>query len=281
MAGAALPGRLTAQLRPPSPPQPRQQLPGRLPWRAAEVVAVTAETADAESIALDVPGWPGHLAGQHVDVRLTAEDGYTAQRSYSIASPPEEPRVVLTIARVRDGEVSAFLLDELRAGDRLEMRGPIGGYFTWDASQGGPLLLVGGGSGVVPLMAMVRHRFAAGSDVPVRLLYSSRTAGDILYREELDRLAALDPGFGVVHTLTRSQPDGWTGYGRRIDREMLAEVGWPAGERPHVFVCGPTPLVESVSAALTGLGHELERVKTERFGPTGGDPSGTDLSGGR
>ena len=254
MAGAALPGRLSP----------------RLLWRLATVSAVTAETPDVESIALDVPGWPGHVAGQHVDVRLTAEDGYAAQRAYSIASPPEEPRVTVTVARVRDGEVSAFLLEELRAGDRLELRGPIGGYFTWEASQGGPLMLVAGGSGVVPLMAMVRHRFAVGSDVPVRLLLSSRTEADIIYREELDRLSAADPTFRVVHTLTRDQPDGWTGYGRRIDREMLAEVGWPAEERPRLFVCGPTPLVESVAAALTGLGHEPARVKTERFGPSGG-----------
>jgi len=245
-----------------------------LPWRLADVSAVTAETSDVESIALDVPGWPGHVAGQHVDVRLTAEDGYAAQRAYSIASPPEEPGVTVTVARVRDGEVSAFLLEELRAGDRLELRGPIGGYFTWDASQGGPLMLVAGGSGVVPLMAMVRHRFATGSDVPTRLLLSSRTEADIIYREELARLAALDPTFRVTHTLTRDQPDGWTGYRRRVDRAMLAEVGWSAAERPRIFVCGPTPLVESVATALTGLGHEPERVKTERFGPSGADSSG-------
>ena len=217
-----------------------------------------------------VPGWPRHLPGQHVDVRLTAEDGYQAQRSYSIASPPEHPRVVLTVERVKDGEVSPFLLDDLRVGDRLELRGPIGGYFTWEAQQGGPLLLVAGGTGVAPLMAMIRHRFAVGSDVPVRLLYSSRSFIDIIYRDELAHLAGLGSGLEVVHTLTRSQPADWTGYRRRIDRQMLAEVAWPAVERPHVFVCGPTPLVESVAAGLTDLGHEPERVKTERFGPSGG-----------
>ena len=258
MAGAALPGRLNS----------------RLTWRLATVAAVTAETPDVESIALDVPGWPGHVAGQHVDVRLTAEDGYVAQRAYSIASPPEAPRVAVTVARVRDGEVSSFLLEELRAGDRLELRGPIGGYFTWESSQGGPLLLVAGGSGVVPLMAMVRHRFAVGSTVPIRLLVSSRSFVDVIYRDELAHLSGLDAGITVTHALTRAQPAGWTGYDRRIDREMLAEVGWPAEDRPLVFVCGPTPLVESVAAALTGLGHEPGRVKTERFGPSGGDGGG-------
>lgn len=255
-------------------------LPGRLTWRLAEVVAVTPETPGAASIALDVPGWPGHLAGQHVDVRLTAEDGYRAQRSYSIASPPEEPRVAITVERVRDGEVSPFLLDELRVGDRLELRGPIGGYFTWDAGRGGPLLLVAGGSGAVPLVAMVRHRFAVGSRVPVRLLASWRTAADILHREELERLAGRGDGLEVTHTLTRSQPAGWGGHRRRIDRAMLAEVGWPAEERPLAFVCGPTPLVEAVAAALTELGHDPGRVRTERFGPSGTDPSGTDSPGG-
>lgn len=249
-------------------------VPGRLSWQLGEVSAVTAETPEVASIALDVPGWPGHAAGQHVDVRLTAEDGYAAQRAYSIASPPEEPGVVITVARVRDGEVSSFLLEEVRAGDRLELRGPIGGYFTWDAGQGGPLLLVAGGSGVVPLMAMVRHRFASGSQVPVRLLVSSRTVDDIIYRDELARLARDDAGFQVTHTLTRTQPAGWSGYRRRIDQAMLAEVGWPAEERPRVFVCGPTPLVESVAAALTRLGHAPERVRTERFGPSGTDSPG-------
>ena len=244
---------------------------GRLTWQLAEVAAVTAETPAVASIALDVPGWAGHVPGQHVDVRLTAEDGYRAQRAYSIASPPEDPRVVVTVARVRDGEVSAFLLGDLRVGDRLELRGPIGGYFTWEATRGGPLMLVAGGTGVAPLMAMIRHRFATRRDVPVRLLLSSRTEDDIIYREELARLAGLAAGFEVTHTLTRSQPVGWAGYRRRIDRAMLAEFGWPAADRPQIFVCGPTPLVESVATALTGLGHDPELIKTERFGPSGAD----------
>ena len=222
------------------------------------------------SIALDVPGWPGHVAGQHVDVRLRAEDGYEAQRSYSIASPPEHPEVVLTVERVAGGEVSPFLLEELRVGDRLELRGPIGGYFAWDASRGGPLMLVAGGSGVVPLMAMIRHRFAVGSDVPVRLLASWRSLDDVVYRDELAHLAGLDAGLTVTHTLTRSQPAGWEGYRRRIDRAMLEAVAFPAAERPLAFVCGPTPLVESVAAALAALGHEPDRIRTERFGPSGG-----------
>lgn len=217
-----------------------------------------------------MPGWPGHVPGHHVDLRLTSEDGYEAQRSYSIASPPEHPQIVLTVERVAGGEVSSFLLEELRVGDRLELRGPIGGYFTWDAAQGGPLLLVAGGSGIVPLMTMIRHRFASGSDVPVRLLASWRSFIDIVYRDELAHLAGLNAGLAVMHSLTRSQPADWGGYRRRIDREMLAAVGWPAAERPLVFVCGPTPLVESVAVALTELGHDPERIRTERFGPSGG-----------
>ncbi|HEX5504392.1 MAG TPA: ferredoxin reductase [Thermomicrobiales bacterium] len=244
-------------------------IPGAARWRLATVVATVAETARARSLVLDVPGWAGHRPGQHLDLRLTAEDGYQAQRSYSIASPPEEPRVALTIERLDDGEVSPYLTDELRAGDRLELRGPIGGYFTWRVERGGPLLLVAGGSGVVPLMAMLRHRAAAGGAVPARLLYSSRAADEIIYRAELDRLAAADGALDVVHTLTRAQPPGWTGYRRRIDRAMLAEVAWPAAARPLVFVCGPTRLVEAVASDLVALGHEPGRVKTERFGPTG------------
>src|SRR5262249_28304956 len=184
--------------------------------------------------------WPGHRAGQHVDVRLTAEDGYQAERSYSIASPPEEPRVTLTVECLTNGEVSPYLTDELRVGDHLELRGPIGGYLVWDARLGGPLLLVAGGSGVVPLMAMLRHRAAVGSHVPARLLYSSRTYEDIIYREELDRLAAADPDLRVAHALTRMQPPGWTGYSRRIDAELLAEFAWSADQQPLAFICGPT-----------------------------------------
>jgi ferredoxin-NADP reductase len=205
-----------------------------------------------------------------VDVRLTAEDGYQAQRSYSIASAPEDRRLTLVVERLEDGEVSPYLTDVLRAGDGLELRGPIGGWFTWEAREGGPLLLVAGGSGIAPLMAMIRHRAASRSDAPTRLLYSSRSREDAIYAEELDHLSAEDRALEVTHTLTRSQPPGWTGYSRRIDREMLEEVGWPSEERPLVFVCGPTPLVETVATVLVELGHNPARVKTERFGPTGG-----------
>jgi ferredoxin-NADP reductase len=239
-------------------------------WRLAEVLGVVPETPRTKSLVLEVPGWEGHKAGQHVDVRLTAEDGYQAQRSYSIASAPEDERLVLTVDRLEDGEVSPYLTEVLMAGDKLEFRGPIGGYFTWEAKDGGPLFLVGGGSGVVPLMAMLRHRGAVGSEVPTRLLYSSRSYEEIIYREELENLAARDGSLEVIHTLTRSRPQDWSGYDRRIDAEMLAEVSWLPEDRPLVFVCGPTPLVEAVASALVGLGHDPARVKTERFGPTGG-----------
>ena len=241
---------------------------GRLTWQVAEVVDVVAETPRVKTIAFDVPDWRGHRAGQHVDVRLTAEDGYQAQRSYSIASAPDGTRVELTIERIDDGEVSPYLADDLEAGDQIELRGPVGGYFVWEPSQGGPLLLVAGGSGVVPLMAMIRHRTAAGSDAATRLLFSSRGWDDVIYREELERLHG--GGLTVVHTLTRSQPRGWTGYARRVDAEMLAEVGPGPAERPRVYVCGPTPFVEAVAEALVHLGHEPRGIKTERFGPTGG-----------
>jgi ferredoxin-NADP reductase len=242
----------------------------RLLWRIGEVVETRPETPRTRSLFLEVPGWEGHKAGQHVDVRLTAEDGYQAQRSYSIASAPEDGRLALCVERLEDGEVSPYLTDELRVGDRVELRGPIGGWFTWEARDRGPLLLVAGGSGIAPLMAMIRHRAAARSDVPTRLLYSSRSREDAIYAEELDSLAAEDGALEVFHTLTRSQPPGWTGYSRRIDREMLEEVAWPSEERPLVFVCGPTPLVETVATVLVELGHDPARVKTERFGPTGG-----------
>ncbi len=217
-----------------------------------------------------MPGWEGHKAGQHVDLRLTAEDGYQAQRSYSIASAPEDERVELVIERLDDGEVSPYLTDELRIGDRLELRGPIGGWFTWELQDGGPLFLVAGGSGITPLMAMIRHRAAAENNAPCRLLYSSRSREETVFADELDHLAGSDGSLEVVHTLTRSQPPGWTGYARRIDREMLAEVAPSSDQMPLTFVCGPTPLVESVATALVGLGHDAGRVKTERFGPTGG-----------
>ena len=204
---------------------------GRLTWRLADVVEVVPETPRVKTIAFDVPGWPGHRAGQHVDIRLTAEDGYQAQRSYSIASTPDGTRVELTVERLDDGEVSPYLTDELRPGDQIELRGPVGGYFVWEPAQGGPLLLVAGGSGVVPLMAMIRARDAAGSDAETRLLLSSRGWEDVIYRDELERLGG--DGLTVVHTLTRSQPPGWTGYARRVDAEMLAEVGPGPTERPR------------------------------------------------
>ncbi len=244
--------------------------PRRLSWRLAEVAEVVPETPRTKSLVLEVPGWEGHKAGQHVDVRLTAEDGYQAQRSYSIASAPKDGRLTLTVDRLEEGEVSPYLTEVLMRGDKLELRGPIGGYFTWEAAEGGPLLLVAGGSGVVPIMAMIRHRTAVGSDVPTRPLYSSRSYEEIIYREELERLAAQDGSLEVIHTLTRSRPEGWSGYDRRIDAEMLAEVAWSPDESLLTFVCGPTSLVEGVAAALVSLGHDPARVKTERFGATGG-----------
>jgi len=232
------------------------------------VVERVDETARAKSIVLDPPDWPGHRAGQHVDVRLTAEDGYRAQRSYSIASAPEDRYLVLTVERLDDGEVSPYLVDELRAGDKLELRGPIGGYFVWEQALDGPLFLVGGGSGVVPLRSMLRHHQAVESDTPARLLYSARSLEEVIYRDELARLADDDVG-DVRFTLTREWPQTWPGYRRRIDRDLLAEVGWPPAERPLVYVCGPTGLVEAAANALVELGHEPARVRTERFGPTG------------
>jgi ferredoxin-NADP reductase len=242
---------------------------GRLSWRLANVVEVRPETDRVVTLALEVPDWDGHLPGQHVDVRLTAEDGYRAERAYSIASSPDGGRIELAVERLEDGEVSPYLAGELRPGDQLELRGPVGGYFVWEPGRGGPLLLVAGGSGVAPLMAMVRYRAATGREVPARLLYSSRTEEDVIFREELERLAEAGDGLTVTHALTRAQPPGWAGYARRIDAVMLEEVGWRPGERPLIYVCGPTRLVEAVAGDLVALGHDPVRVKTERFGPTG------------
>jgi ferredoxin-NADP reductase len=239
-----------------------------LTWQLAKVVQVVPETPRVKTIVLELPDWPGHRPGQHVDVRLTAEDGYQAQRSYSIASAPDGTRVELTVERLDDGEVSPYLTEELRPGDQIELRGPIGGYFVWEPSQDGPLLLVAGGSGIVPLAAMIRARASAGSDTDTRLLFSSRSWEDIIYRSELDGLKG--NGLTVVHTLTRSQPPGWSGPARRVDARMLAEVGPSPSALPHVYVCGPTPFVETVAEALVQLGHEPRAIKTERFGPTGG-----------
>ena len=243
---------------------------GRLTWQLCEVAELVEETPQVKTLVLDAPDWPGHLAGQHVDIRLTAADGYQTQRSYSIASAPEEGRLALTVERLDDGEVSPYLADVLIVGDKLELRGPIGGYFVWDAGERRPVLLVGGGSGVVPLMAMIRHRAAAGSGAPMRLLYSAKRLEDVIYREEIRELAARRDGFEAFFTLTREQPEGWEGFGKRVDHELLAEVGWPAADDPEAFVCGPTGFVEAVSSALVDSGLPPARVKTERFGPTGG-----------
>ena len=252
---------------PPTPPP--------IAWRLATVLENRPETKRTRTLLLDVAGWPGHYAGQHVDVRLTAEDGYSTERSYSIASAPEDPRLALTIERLDDGEVSPYLVDELRAGDTLELRGPIGGYFVWDVREGGPLLLVAGGSGIVPLMAMLRHRAAALAEadarhaIPARLLYSSRSWAEVIYRDELTALAAADVTVEVRHTLTRERDQAPPGLRRRIDAEMLREFAWSAGVRPRMFVCGPTSMVEAVANALVALGHDPLQVKTERFGPSG------------
>jgi ferredoxin-NADP reductase len=245
----------------------RTALRGRLTWQLAELVEAAAETPRVKTIVFDVPGWPGHRAGQHVDVRLTAQDGYQAERSYSIASAPGGTRVALTVQRLGDGEVSPYLTGELRPGDKIELRGPIGGYFTWEPSEGGPLMLVAGGSGIVPLMAMIRTRAAAGDDTQTRLLYSARSQDDVIYRDELERLSG--NGLTVVHALTDSQPPRWTGYARRVDAAMLAEVAPPPARQPRCYACGPTPFVEAVTGALVRLGHDPRAIKTERFGPTG------------
>jgi ferredoxin-NADP reductase len=239
-----------------------------LTWQVGRVTELIDETPRTRSLALELPGWPGHRAGQHVDVRLTAEDGYQAQRSYSIASGPEDAHLVLTVERLDDGEVSPYLVDELRAGDELELRGPIGGYFVWERSLGGPLLLVAGGSGVVPFRAILRHQAAAGDGVPTRLLYSSRSLEDVIYRDELMRLGAGE-NVGVVFALTREWPADWTGHRGRIDGQFLDQVVWPAEQRPLVYVCGPSSFVEAVAALLVDRGHEAGRIRTERFGPTG------------
>ena len=246
--------------------------PTRLEWRVATVVSIREETRRVRTLVLDVPHWPGHRAGQHVDVRLVAEDGYQAQRSYSIASAPESPTLELTVERLEDGEVSPYLGDVLQPGDGLELRGPIGGYFVWDVTLRGPLLLVAGGSGIVPLMAMLRHRAAADdstrAQTPVRLLYSARTAEDIIYSGELARLGAARE-VRVEYTYTRGAPADWTGYRRRIDRALLEEVAWPAGDGGLAYVCGSTPFVEQAATLLVELGYDPGRVRTERFGPTG------------
>ena len=243
--------------------------PAPIRWRVAAVNDVIVETPSAKTLVLEVPGWPGHVAGQHVDVRLTAEDGYQAQRSYSIASAPEDSTLALTVERLEDGEVSPYLTDELRPGDELELRGPIGGYFIWRTDHDGPLLLVAGGSGLVPLMAMLRHRAAHASTVDTRLLLSARSSDDVLYRDELARLGAGD-GLAVHQTFTREAPADWSGFARRVDAEMLSDVGPAPLQRPRIFICGPTAFVERAGNLLVGLGHDAATIHAERFGPTGG-----------
>jgi ferredoxin-NADP reductase len=250
-----------------------EPLPGlvrRLEWRRAEVSQVIFETSRVKSLLLAVAGWQGHLPGQHVDIRLTGEDGYQAQRSYSIASPPEDGLIALTVERVEHGEVSPYLVDELREADQFELRGPIGGYFVWSIAMGGPLCLIAAGSGIAPLMAMLRHRESQNIRVPAMLLHSSRNLEDVIYRTELGAMARRDPDLRVVTTLTRKQPEGWTGYRRRIDKSMLADACFPPDRNPKTYVCGPTPFVEDVSSFLVELGHDALTIKTERFGPTGG-----------
>ena len=239
------------------------------------MVGARPETPRVRTLALEVPYWPGHRAGQHLDLRLTAEDGYQAQRSYSIASAPGESRVEVTVERLSDGEVSPYLTDVIQEGDLLDVRGPIGGYFVWVPEPARPLALVGGGSGVVPLMCMLRYRASLTADSPAavppaRLLYSARSDEERIYGAELDRLAATDPDLRVAYTLTRSQPAAWRGYHRRLDREMLEEVFWRAAAAPVFYVCGPTTLVEAAATLLVELGHQPADVRTERFGPTGG-----------
>jgi len=243
-------------------------LPGRLNWLIAKAGEIVDETDRVRSIVLDCPGWPGHLPGQHIDIRLTAEDGYQAQRSYSISAPADGEQVVITVELVDDGEVSPFLIEDLRVGDQIEIRGPIGGYFVWEPSRGGPLQLLGGGSGVAPLMAMLRERVRSGSDVPVRYLSSARSYDDLIFRQELESITSEAEEVEVLHALTRSQPPRWTGLTGRVNRVMLAQHVWPAFTRPLCYVCGPTGFVETVASTLVALGHQPGRIKTERFGPT-------------
>jgi ferredoxin-NADP reductase len=240
-------------------------------WQIAQVKAIKQETPAVKTFTLAIPAWVQHRAGQHYDVRLTAPDGYQAQRSYSIASEPERTgEIDLTVERLDDGEVSAYLHDVLVPGDRIELRGPLGGYFAWDTTLGGPLLLIAGGSGIVPLMAMVRHRVAQRSDIPIRLLHSVRTPEDVIYAEELSRLSEQHTGLDVIYTFTRQAPPNWRGYARRIDETILREVLQTLGSKPHIYICGPTALVEVAANTFVRIGTDAESIRTERFGPTGG-----------
>ena len=240
-----------------------------LTWQIATVAELVPETVRVASLVLELPGWRGHRAGQHIDVRLTAEDGYQAQRSYSIGSAPEDEHVVLTVERLEDGEVSPYLVDVLRAGDELELRGPIGGYFVWEDSLGGPLVLIGGGSGVVPLHSMLRHWVVTSREVPVRLLYSSRSWNEVIYHDELIAYSGAHAQAEVRFALTREWPQGFAGHTGRITRELIADVAGAPDERPIIYVCGPTGFVEAAAQWLVDTGHAPGRIRTERFGPTG------------
>lgn len=245
-------------------------LDGRLVWRVSRLVESREETSTARTLVLNVPDWPGHLAGQHVDVRLTAADGYSTQRSYSIAGPAEDEKLPLTVQRVPDGEVSPYLTETFSVGDPVEIRGPVGGWFVWRPTSGEPVLLVAGGSGIVPLMAMVRARRRAGSRAPFRLIYSVRAPRDVYYAEELSRSVRDEAGLDVTYVYTRAVPDGWARPPGRLDMAAVNDAGWPVRFEPTCFVCGPTGFVESVADILRALGHDPGRVRTERFGPSGG-----------
>jgi len=238
-------------------------------WQFAKVREIVIETTRVKTLLLEPVRPFHHLPGQHVDVRLTAEGGYHAQRSYSIASAPEDDLLALTVERVADGEVSPYLVDELRPGDKLELRGPIGGHFVWDAGALDPLYLIAGGAGVTPLMAMLRHRKKVSRPVPAMLLYSARSCPELIFRIELDAMAREDTALQVAYTLTRQQPDGWHGHCGRIDKKRLASIGFPPSRAPAIYICGPTGFVETVSSSLVELGYDSARIKTERFGPSG------------
>jgi ferredoxin-NADP reductase len=252
----------------------RAEIPGRLSrrllWRVGRLVDVRDETASARTLVLDVPGWPGHLAGQHVDVRLTAADGYSTQRSYSLAAPADGDRIELTVQRVTDGEVSAYLAAQFAIGDPVEVRGPVGGWFVWRPTDTDPVLLIAGGSGIVPLMAMVRARRAAASRVPFRLLYSVRTPEEVYYADELRHPRRGDAGLDVTLAYTRVAPEGFPRPPGRLTVADVSTAGWPADFSPRSFVCGPTGFVETLADILIALGHDPRQVRTERFGPTGG-----------